>query len=468
MKKVFWLEPTSSKQFSQIDKTPEQKKRIVLLDLYWSRDKDPRVSLGHASLLAALKRDPNVDVRSLIFAVNEVQGLDNIAATIAEHLSHDFAERIDLGIGAYIWNEDLIQKLLPRIRGMGFNGRIILGGPQISYAEGNLEKIYPLADVFVRGNGEEALCQLVSGTGNEPIAGVHYAGTYDSREQARAELAALPSPLLSGEILLKNQKFLRWETQRGCQFKCSFCQHRQKEDRQQTSYFLMSRLSDEIEHICDMGVKEIAVLDPVFNSNIEHAIEILRHFRQREFRGRLSLQCRAELVTDQFLDALQGLDVCLEFGLQTTQKNEFLAIDRPNNMAKVDDTLKKVRERKIDHEVSLIFGLPEQTVDSFINSVAWCLERKVPVIKAFPLLLLRGTKLDLERQKWGLKVGTETMPNVEESNTFCRNEWLQMERISQVLSDTEYQHPSVKELLLRAKVVSINSSRFQPHNGGHQ
>lgn len=466
MKKVFWIPSTHNKQFPKIVKTPEQKRRIVLVDLYWSRDKDPRVSLGHASLLAALKLDANLDVRSLIFAVNEVQALDVIAAHIASNLSCDSNERVDLGIGAYIWNEDLVQKLLPRIRSMGFNGRIILGGPQISYAEENLEQIYPLADVFIRGNGEEALRQLVCGTGSEPIVGVHYAGTHDSLLQARADLSSLPSPWLSGEIPLKDQKFLRWETQRGCQFKCSFCQHRQKGDRQQTSYFLKSRLIDEIDHICAMNVKEIAVLDPVFNSDAEHAIAILHHFRKREFRGRLSLQCRAELVTDQFLDALQGLDVCLEFGLQTTQENEFRTIDRPNNMKKVDIALGKIRERKIDHEVSLIFGLPEQTVDSFIDSVAWCLDREVPVIKAFPLLLLRGTKLDLEREKWGLKVGTGTMPNVEESDTFCQYEWQQMERISQVLSDTEHHHPSVKELLLRARVVSVDSSRFQPCSGG--
>lgn len=468
MKKVFWVQTartdTSSKHFL----APSTKRRIVLLDLYWSRDKDPRVSLGHASLLAALKEDAKLDVRSLIFAVNEVQTLDVIVQEIVTNLFEGTVDRVDLGIGAYIWNEDLIQKLMPRIRSLGFNGRIILGGPQISYADQDLEQLYPLADVFIRGNGEKALSQLVRAEGNEEIAGVHYAGSVDMRVQARADLEALPSPWLSGEIPLKDQKFLRWETQRGCQFKCSFCQHRQKGDRQQTAYFPSSRIIKEIDHICDVGVKDVAVLDPVFNSNEEHAVEVLNRFREREFRGKLSLQCRAEMVTDKFLDSLQGLDVCLEFGLQTAQKKEFHAIERPNNMEKVDQALRKVRERNIKHEVSLIFGLPEQTVESFIDSVAWCLDREVPIIKAFPLLLLRGTKLDIDRQKWGLKLGQGTMPNVEESDTFCRNEWLQMERISQTLSNSEGNHPSIKNLLLQAKVVAVDTTRFQPQNGGQQ
>lgn len=45
-------------------------RRVVLVDFYWTRDKDPRVPLGHASLLAALRAD-GVEVRSVVIAVNE-------------------------------------------------------------------------------------------------------------------------------------------------------------------------------------------------------------------------------------------------------------------------------------------------------------------------------------------------------------------------------------------------------------
>ena len=34
-------------------------RRVVLVELYWTRDKDPRVPLGHASILASLARDPS-------------------------------------------------------------------------------------------------------------------------------------------------------------------------------------------------------------------------------------------------------------------------------------------------------------------------------------------------------------------------------------------------------------------------
>ncbi|RDJ94133.1 hypothetical protein B4Q13_16875, partial [Lacticaseibacillus rhamnosus] len=64
------------------------------------------------------------------------------------------------------------------------------------------------------------------------------------------------------------------------------------------------------------------------------------------------------------LDAAAALDTCLEFGLQTIHEREGEAVLRRNHIGRVDDVLAGVRRRHIDHEVSLIFGLPEQTLAS--------------------------------------------------------------------------------------------------------
>ena len=46
-------------------------RRLILVDLSWTRDKDPRVPLGHASLLASLGANADIEVRSLVFSVNQ-------------------------------------------------------------------------------------------------------------------------------------------------------------------------------------------------------------------------------------------------------------------------------------------------------------------------------------------------------------------------------------------------------------
>ena len=416
-------------------------RRVILVDFYWTRDKDPRVPLGHASLRASLARDPAIETVSIVVAVNAGT---RSAADITEQILGATAgidkERMTIAFGAYVWGEALLKEVLGRIRASGYKGRIVLGGPQISYSGGGLERIYPEASAFVRGYGENALLALAKVEGQPRIPGVHWAGEDDVCMQANINLETIPSPWLEGVIPLEGQRFIRWETQRGCQYRCAFCQHREAGARLQRRQLDLARVQREIDLFCASGVEDIAVLDPIFNSS-EHAVAILERFVERGYKGRLSLQCRAEQVTQEFVDAAAQLDTRLEFGLQTIHRNEGAAVKRPNHLPGVEAALRMVREAGITHEVSLIFGLPEQTLSSFLESVAWCLEQRIDAIKAFPLLLLRGTPLEQERHKWAFETCDGEMPMVVQSSSFTFDEWLTMARYSEALKLTEGAHP---------------------------
>lgn len=438
-------------------------RRIILVDFYWTRDKDPRVPLGHASILTTLRERGGLDVRSIVVAVNEPH-LDaaGISTAILKETEGIPPADVDVAFGAYVWGEALLQDVLRRLRASGFQGRLILGGPQISYSGRSLERIYPDVDAFVRGYGEEALATLAGTPRKQPIPGVHWAGTPDAVAQAAVHLEALPSPWLTGTIPLTDQSFIRWETQRGCPFRCAFCQHREPGARLRKRALGVPRIEAEIDLFCESGVREIAVLDPIFNMS-PHALNILESFVAHGFRGRLSLQCRAEAVDDAFLDAASALDVCLEFGLQTIHADEGRVIERRNQIDRVNAALAGVRARGISHEVSLIFGLPLQTVQSFEASVAWCLEREVPVIKAFPLLLLRGTALERDRHNWGLGDSGGAMPMVLRSSTFDVEDWREMARLSEALRLTEGRHPKdLRELKRLAAAQEPDLLRWIP------
>ena len=435
-------------------------RRMVLCDFWWTRDKDPRVPLGHASLLSALHA-ANVPTTAVRIPVNAgLLSPDRVADEILAAAGSD--NDVDIAIGAYVWAEDLLQTLLPLLRRRGFAGRIILGGPQISYSPAGIEAAYPDADVFVRGYGEAALVQLACSSGKPAIAGVQFRGEPDRCDQAELDLRTLPSPFLTGAIPLEHQKFVRWETQRGCPFRCAFCQHREAGTQLKRRDLDHDRVLAEIDLFCHSGVDDIAVLDPIFNAN-PHAVAVLQRFADNAYRGKLALQCRAEMTTPAFLAATAGLNVNLEFGLQTVHDRESKAIGRANNMAKVDAALAGVRQLGLRHEVSLIFGLPEQTLASFEQSVRWCLERRVPVIKAFPLLLLRGTPLEQNRERWALRDDGTAMAKVLSSSTFDHGDWLRMARLSEALSATEGCHPaSLAELRALAGDIEPRDERWMP------
>lgn len=440
---------------------PGAGRRVVLVDLPWSRNKDPRLPLGHASLVAAVRARTRVDVRSVVAPVNGAPGgahavLERVLAECETHPSTDVA------IGAYVWCEAAVQRLVRGLREHGFRGRIILGGPQVSFAGPGVDALYPGADVFVRGYGENALCELVARDGRVRLPGVHHAGDVDDVLQASVDLETLPSPWLGGLLVPDDLRFARWETQRGCPFRCSFCQHREPGARLRRRELDRHRVLAEAELLGRSKLEEVAVLDPIFNAS-PFASEVLERFADLRFGGALSLQCRAEMIDEHFLEAAGRVRARIELGLQTIHEAEGAAVLRRNKLDRVDAVLSELRRRGIDHEVTLIFGLPEQTLASFLETVTWCLRRAVPVIRAFPLMLLRGTELDRQRDRWGLIDDGTDMARVIGSRTFDSHDWKCMAAIAEALAHTERQHPADADALLDlAKRTEPDLSRWQP------
>ena len=94
--------------------------------------------------------------------------------------------------------------------------------------------------------------------------------------------------------------------------------------------------------------------------------------------------------------------------------------------------------------------------------MAWCLERGVPVLKAFPLMLLRGTRLERERRRWGLVENDDVIPAVVRSNTFDEGDWQWMAGLSEALRMTEGRHPPIRELRVLAGMMVGERGRFSP------
>lgn len=154
------------------------------------------------------------------------------------------------------------------------------------------------------------------------------------------------------------------------------------------------------------------------------------------------------MIKEDFLDKVCHLnetaETVLEFGLQTIHPEEQAVIDRPNNMKRIEKILTEVHQRKIKTEISLIFGLPKQTINSFKQSIDFCRHHKVPIIHAFPLMLLRGTPLYHQKTQLGLIESNEIasleidrlqedIPHVVSSPSFTYNDWKEMAKIAEVL-----------------------------------
>ncbi len=143
---------------------------VVLVSLDWLRGKDPRRSLGHASIRARLLEAGGIDVTSVEFAVNATNfSRERVLVSVLDAIPD---QRTYVAIGGYVWNEHIVRWLLAELRRSGFRGPIVLGGPQISYAPPGIDGTYPYADLFVRGYGEDALVRILRGEVSAVIRGM--------------------------------------------------------------------------------------------------------------------------------------------------------------------------------------------------------------------------------------------------------------------------------------------------------
>lgn len=432
----------------------------ILIILDHIRPKDPGISLGVASIMSHLKRK-KIEHNVHIYNIAEETQVDSLARRILDTIwSHYNDSKYDLMFGGFVWNEPFLKRILNELKNCNYRGRIVMAGPQVSYVEkGQLEKYYPEADVFIRGYAEHAVSDLAEG--KDDIMGVHLAKSADKGLHTSTTLSELASPFLDGT--LQPQHFMRWETTRGCPYSCSFCQHRDPSSSSRSvnkswtklQHSEKDRIISEIEWFVENHVRDLAVLDPTFNTM--NGNMVLGLLERLGYSGKLSLQCRPERVNTTFLDQVEslssttGAEVVLEFGVQTLEAEELEHIERvrnanPHSLAKkVLEKLALVNQRKIKHEISL--------VESFQQTIQKIQEKTDGSLVAFPLMLLRGTPLYYQKDKLRLVEGTDIahplldriqnfIPHVVNTPSMSYGDWISMANIAASLQE---QQPEEKQ-----------------------
>jgi radical SAM superfamily enzyme YgiQ (UPF0313 family) len=406
---------------------------FVTFDLI--RENEPQNTLSIASILAYLKNDTELKSQ-YIFHHNSVNML-SLLSPISKIFFKDFTIGYNLTqlefilVSAYVWNEYMINDYVAYLKANGFQGKIILGGYQITYAnEGKLKIKYPNVDFFIIGYAEESLKQYFISEGN----------VLGNSLKLSIDFNLLPSPYLHNEILInENVKTIRWETKRGCPYKCSFCAHT---DTTHKKVYKKpnDRILDELQLFATKKLNKVNVLDPIFNMQDKY-LSILQKINYLKMNTAFSLQTRLELLDDEnhFLNEISKGNYILECGLQTMIEEESKLIDRKNNLDKIKVGLKQLVNRNIKHEISLIYGLPNQTLDSFKYSIDKLNKLGINNIVAFPLMLLAGTKMFSQKAEFKIQeeiIGDFNIPVVTSSNSFTKNDWLKMNKIAEQLKPT--------------------------------
>ena len=272
---------------------------------------------------------------------------------------------------------------------------IILGGASIFGTEEELRRRFPFADMFTLSYGEKIFANLR-----------HYINSGAACITDLPDFRTLESPYLSGEIKLGGKiDTVRAETRRGCPFRCTFCKHRDTLSGKVRSFDNYERMLDELKLFKNTNVKKLNVLDPLFNDYEGHGEDYLKLIRKVDFKGTVTLQIRPELLTDSFMkEASQNANVIFEIGVQSLDPAVLKVIQRGgrDTEAMLRKKLARCKELGIATEVTLIYGLPLQTYDSFARDIGIVKSYGVTKVGAFPLQVYPGTKLAEDIDKFDL------------------------------------------------------------------
>ena len=410
---------------------------IVLVSFdYLKSDYDFR-SYSISSILASLKKH-GVSASHYCININQVSEERLLKEKdIEDCMNEKIDDVVDylmkfkfISIGVARWSKNYVKHLISTLKNKSYSGKIICGSYEITATDDkNLVEKFGDADFFIKGYAEKPLVKLIK------------ENCYSSQKVINEPLDPkyLASPYQEGIIPLYSRK-IYWETKRGCKFSCGFCEwgNRGKKDAIDIDEEV---LREDIKLFSNSNVEEINILDGTFNIG-DYYIGYLSDLLNKT-DCKITFQTRFEAINGKYKTKFLSLcekykdRVHLEFGLQTIHKNEMASIGRDNDMEKVEWALNELNKRQISYEVSIIYAIPGQTIDSFIDTIEFLKINGCKTIRAFPLQIPEN--FDEERKKivGDLQSDCYKIESVANSSSFTKFERGCMDIIAEHLNKDE-------------------------------
>ena len=352
-----------------------------------------------------------------------------------------------LGLGIYIWNSEFQFQLAKEVKQQLPNTIIVLGGPSLDvhkHFENNNQttdffKEYPYVDYVVYGDGEKPFQQIIDYHGGfianknnfvniiENNQGQGKCYPYEVLDDA---LYLSQSPFASQENLMsRTRDYLRsrgleyyqqmWgiEFARGCMYSCTFCdwsQNLTKKVKRRTHDW---KADIDLFHRLNVPIRETDANFGQWPDDIkafDYAISLYDPARTFSFVPINTPKLKKDVT--EYLLKQSGLiyNASPKIAIQDPMEDVLLAIDRPS--VSWEDISKMVLNLRdalppsvfVRTEMQTILGLPEQTIQSVVESLIKFYEIGVLNTTYFLWVILPNSPAaDLDYQKrWGLKTKT--------------------------------------------------------------
>ena len=350
----------------------------------------------------------NLAVYSLRAYAEKYKEQIEIAEFTINHYADEIMEEIYkrkpdfLAFSCYIWNVEIVKKLIRELHKLLPDTVIWTGGPEVSYDAESFLKEMPETKGVMTGEGERSFLALLeyylAGAGNlENISGITYKGE-DGKifcNPCTEFLSMDDLPFMYEDMENFQNKIVYYESSRGCPFSCSYCLSSIDKRVRRKSLVLVEK---ELQFFLDQKVPQVKFVDRTFNCNHRHAIGIWTYIQKHD-NGitNFHFEIAADLINDEELEILSKMRpglVQLEIGVQTTNMETLQEIERVTNLEKIKTVTKKIHDFKNIHQhLDLIAGLPFEEYGSFVRSFNEVYAMRPNQLQLGFLKILKGSKM---------------------------------------------------------------------------
>jgi len=374
-------------------------------------------TISLACLKAAADADPVLRGRA------EVEILNLVAPTRERVIEEVVRRRPDvIGFSCYLWNSGVFLPALKAVREALPGAMIVLGGPDVYPQAREVLEAHPEVDVVVLGEAEIVFPRLLAarldGGSWRELPGMAYIrdGAFFQNPEAApiADLDSLPSPILSGALTLpEDTTRVTLETSRGCPFDCSFCDWpgRGRKPRTRSVDRVIAELEYVVARAKNLFIVQFADSDIFLDKS--RAKELLE--RARELLAGSSVILYMELylgrLDEELMRAVDFPNALLSAGVQTATPEALKTMNRFFHREKIAEVVRGLRVRAPTTRLSLeiIYPLPGDTYDGFLDTYEWTLSLRPEIIGAYPALVLPGADMGRHPERYEMEY-TKTPP----------------------------------------------------------
>jgi radical SAM superfamily enzyme YgiQ (UPF0313 family) len=325
-----------------------------------------------------------------------------------------------IGLSLFYWNSNLNRVIIDKVRAKyGKEVVMIFGGPSVDIDPVEQTKLFerfPGIDAVIPNEGELGFANLVgsyianhSRLWDAPIAGVSFRMGHQLIEGdsigLSTDLTYLGSPYLQGYMdnFIKGSFQPLIQTSRSCPYTCAFCVSGKNKGKlrgfpveqvKEEITFLAKAYSDRTHYTLFIADENFGILP----RDAEIAIHIKQCAGQFKFPGRVFFY-NDKRLTQTSRDVLENLgdlnSLGLSVALQSENPDTLKAINRVNLTVKdIDEAIAWAASRGLTASIELIFGLPFETLQSFITLLEISVRRGFDSILCHNLFLMDGIEMN--------------------------------------------------------------------------